>query len=90
MVPVMRDDQMPPLRFSLVDVPMDTRFRVMLRIYDIEPATPPSVRVRAYAENYPDGGGHADTLLTEFTPPSHPTDSRSASHQPKSSFPTIR
>lgn len=68
MVPVIRDDQMPPLRFSLVDVPMDARFRVMLRIYDIDPATPPSVRVRAYAENYPDGGGHADTLLTEFTP----------------------
>lgn len=68
MVPVVRDDQMPPLRSSLVDVPMDARFRVMLRIYDIDPATPPSVRVRAYEENYPDGGGHADTLLTEFTP----------------------
>ncbi|HEY2830053.1 MAG TPA: hypothetical protein VGJ88_08025 [Thermoanaerobaculia bacterium] len=68
MVPVVRDDQMPPLRFSLVDVPMDPRFRVMLRVYDIDPATPPSVRVRAYAENYPDGGGHADTLLTEFMP----------------------
>jgi hypothetical protein len=52
-VPVVRDDQMPPLRFSLVDVPMDPRFRVMLRVYDIDPTTPPSVRVRAYAENYP-------------------------------------
>jgi hypothetical protein len=68
MIPVIRDDQMPSLRFSLVDVPMDPRFRVMLRIYDIDPSTPPSIHVRVYDEHYPGGGGDPDTLLTEFTP----------------------
>ena len=57
--------------FGLVDVPMESQFRAMLRIYDVNADTPPRVRVRVYAltpNREPVLPGDADELLLQFEP----------------------
>jgi len=68
-VPVVRQADLYARRFSLVDIPADPQFRALLRIYDVNPATPPAVRVRIYRFDARRRTGTApDELLAEFTP----------------------
>lgn len=66
-VPVVREDRFFGSTFSLADLPLDTQFRITVRIYDVDPDTPPSVRVRAYL--LAPFLGRADTLIGELTQP---------------------
>lgn len=70
-IPVVRPEGLFSRRFGLIDVPMDAQFRATLRIYDVNAATPPRVRVRIYELNpdrNPGSAGDSDTLLHEFEP----------------------
>lgn len=68
-VPVVREADLYARRFSLVDIPADPQFRALLRIYDVNPATPPAVRVRVYRFNASRRTATAaDDLVAEFTP----------------------
>lgn len=66
-VPVVREDRFFGSTFSLADIPLDSRFRTTIRIYDVDPGTPPSVRVRAYL--LAPFLGRADTLIEELPQP---------------------
>lgn len=68
-VSVVREADLYARRFSLVDIPADPQFRALLRIYDVNPATPPSVRVRIFRFNAARRAATApDDLVAEFTP----------------------
>lgn len=69
-VPVVKRSSLYADRFSIVDVPVDPRFRATLRIYDADASTPPAVNVRYFAEDpatpYP--VAHSDVLISETRP----------------------
>ena len=70
-MPVIPAERLFAQRFSIVDVPMEAQFRSMLRLYDFNAATPPSVRVRVFGldpnRDFPRSSTD-DTLLYETTP----------------------
>jgi hypothetical protein len=69
-VPVARSRDRFSRSFSIVDVPISTRFRPLLRLYSMNGAAPGSVQVRFFRED-PNaflGGAVSDTLLSEVTP----------------------
>ena len=71
-VPVIAFDQLFGRKFGMVDIPVDPQFRTTLRLYDVNGATPPAVRLRideidpALRNEAHDFGG--DKLLLEMTP----------------------
>lgn len=67
-VPVVRSSAWFSTPFSIVDVPLTSRFRATLRIYDGDPTTTPAVRVRYFAVHPTAQGAPADTFLSETTP----------------------
>lgn len=67
-VPVVNDTQFRAERFSLLNIPSDPEFRTTLRVYDVDPSSPPQVLVRVYATDATPMRGGPDTLLFEFTP----------------------
>lgn len=67
-IPVIAPDDLFSRTFGLSDTPIETQFRATLRIYDVNAATPPRVRVRYY-EVHPLGtAGQADELIAEAEP----------------------
>jgi hypothetical protein len=69
-IPVVRSRDRFSRSFSIVDVPIDTRFRPLLRLYSMNGAAPGSVHVRFFAED-PNaflGAAVSDTLISEVTP----------------------
>jgi hypothetical protein len=70
-VPVVRTRDRFSRPFSIVDVPIDGRFRPLLRLYATNGAAPASVRVRFFAEDPASaflGIARADVLISEVTP----------------------
>jgi len=71
-VPVIREADLFSRRFALTDIPVQAQFRAMLRLYDVDPATPPQVRVRVYKvdplQSVFNAPQESDELLLEFQP----------------------
>lgn len=77
-IPVVRENEFFAERFSLAEIPGEAQFRSLLRIYDVNPATPPAVRVRVYRYDAARASAEvADELVAELTPtftmPTDPT-----------------
>lgn len=71
-LPVVRDQELGTEPLSLLNVPTDSRFRLMLRLYDIDGGPDSVVRVRAFSLV---NGGTLGTADVPLTPPAE-TDRR--------------
>jgi hypothetical protein len=67
-IPVVRQHELFARTFTLLDIPAEAQFRSTLRIYDVDAATPPSVRVRVYGFYLSGTATVEDTLLAAMTP----------------------
>ena len=68
-IPVVTDKDLFSSTFSLVNVPLDARFRSTLRIYDVDPSTPAQISVRFYRMGVQPGQPDVpDTLLRSIVP----------------------
>ena len=72
-VPVVTSSSLFAAGFALLDIPVDSQFRTLLRVYSFNAASEPSVRIRVYSVEpthpYPDQTVLApDTLLLETNP----------------------
>ena len=68
-VPVVAVNDAFDKRFGLTDIPVNSQFRSMLRIYALDGNTPSSVRLRVYSEGLSVlPGGASDTILYDTEP----------------------
>ena len=65
-IPVVREKDVRTDAITLLNVPTDSRFRTMLRVYDFDGAADDQVRVRIYAAN--DQAVLADSIVTLRSP----------------------
>lgn len=61
-IPVIREDRMPSASLALVNVPVERRFRTMLRVYALPDVAGPEVEIRYYRQPASDGPN------VDFTP----------------------
>ena len=67
-IPTVRPEELFSRTFGLVDIPMEPQFRATLRVYDVDRATPPRLRVRIYEMDPRGFASFPDPLIQEYEP----------------------